>query len=182
MITKGISIVIFSFSYPVIVVTMISHVDPLWYQVSRFIECGLGGAVSMWLGKRNLKQLRKYFATICISDCILTVACNFMFAHDPNYRFISMSLLNVLISSMMYRIIDDIINNISRGSELTILNNRREGYEQISIFLGSLMIVAMTYFKIDISCDLALTLQCLATIISCMSSIFITKKLIGWKD
>lgn len=180
IITESIAMIIFAFTSPVIIITMISMVDPIWYQASRLIEYGLGGLISIWLNKKNLNKLKKYFVYLCICNCLLTIMCNFLFAHLPNYRFIAISLMNVLISGMVFKIIDDIMNNLSYGSNLTILNNKRDGFEQISVLIGTILIMVATYFKLNISCDLALTLQCIAFVISCCASLFITKKLIKY--
>lgn len=174
--------VIFSFTSPIIIVTMISEVDPIYYQASRLIEYGLGGVINVWINKNKLNLLKKYFAYLCIADCSLTIICNYMFAHIPNYRFIAISLLNVIISSLIFRIIDDIMNNLTTGSNLSILNGKREGFEQISTLIGTALIMLVTYLNLDISCDTALTLQCIAFIIACITSIFITKRLIEYKN
>lgn len=72
------------------------------------------------------------------------------------------------------------MNNITNGSDLSILNSRKEGFEQISILLGTISIMIITYYNIDFSCDMALTLQCVALIISCLTSLFITRKLMKY--
>lgn len=81
---------------------------------------------------------------------------------------------------MIFRIIDDIMNNIIDGSNLSILNSRKEGFEQISILLGTILIMSITYLHVDFTCDMALTLQCIALIISCLTSLFITRKLMKY--
>ncbi|MBM6760840.1 hypothetical protein [Megamonas hypermegale] len=178
MLIEGVALVIFAFTSPVIVVTMISTVNPIWYQGSMLIEYGLGGVINVWINKTKLIYLKKYFMYLCVINCILTIMCNFLFAHLPNYRFIALSLINVLISSLVFRTIDDIINNLTTGSSLSILNGKKEGFEQIATLTGTVLIMLLTYFNFDISCDLALTLQCIAYIISCLNSLIITKKLI----
>lgn len=180
VITDGIAMIIFAFTSPVIIITMISTVDPIWYQASRLIEYSLGGIVNMMINRNKLTLLRKYFSYLCIIDCSLTIICNYSFAHMPNYRFVAISLLNVLISSLVFRIIDDIINNIATGSNISILNSKREGFQQISTLIGTILIMLLTYYSFNISCDLALTLQCVAFIISCLTSLLITRKLMRY--
>lgn len=180
VIAESVAMIIFAFTSPVIIITMMSSVDPIWYQISRLIEYGLGGLINLWFNKNKLTILRKYFIHLCILDCVLTIYCNIIFAHLPNYRFIAISLLNVLMSGMIFRIIGDIMNNITNGSDLSILNSRKEGFEQISILLGTISIMIITYYNIDFSCDMALTLQCVALIISCLTSLFITRKLMKY--
>lgn len=165
----------FSFTSPIIIITMISEVNPIYYQASRLIEYGLGGIINIWINKNRLNLLKKYFTHLCIVDCSLTIICNYMFAHIPNYRFIAISLLNVLISSLVFRIIDDIINNLTTGSNLSILNGKREGFQQISTLIGTILIMLVTYLNLNISCDIALTLQCLAFIITCITSILLLR-------
>ena len=149
VLAESIAMIIFAFTSPVIIITMISNVDPIWYQTSRFVEYGLGGLINLWFNKKKLSILRRYFVPLCIIDCILTIFCNAAFAHFPNYRFIAISLLNVLMSGMIFRIIDDIMNNITDGSNLSILNSRKEGFEQISILLGTILIMSITYLHVD---------------------------------
>lgn len=180
VLAESIAMIIFAFTSPVIIITMISNVDPIWYQTSRFVEYGLGGLINLWFNKKKLSILRRYFVPLCIIDCILTIFCNAALAHFPNYRFIAISLLNVLMSGMIFRIIDDIMNNITDGSNLSILNSRKEGFEQISILLGTILIMSITYLHVDFTCDMALTLQCIALIISCLTSLFITRKLMKY--
>ena len=181
IIIEGVAVIIFAFTSPIIIITMISEVDPIYYQASRLIEYGLGGFINLWINKNKLNLLRKYFSYLCIADCSLTIICNYMFAHMPNYRFIAISILNVLISSLVFRIIDDIMNNLTTGSNLSVLNGKREGFEQVSTLVGTILIMLVTYLNLNISCDTALTLQCIAFIIVCIAELFITKKLIKYR-
>lgn len=41
----------FSFTSPIIIITMISEVNPIYYQASRLIEYGLGGIINIWINK-----------------------------------------------------------------------------------------------------------------------------------
>lgn len=53
VIAESVAMIIFAFTSPVIIITMISNVDPIWYQTSRFVEYGLGGLINLWFNKKS---------------------------------------------------------------------------------------------------------------------------------
>lgn len=166
------SCLLISMSEPTIKIWMVSHVNPIYYKVSIIIECIIGIIINMLIGKDSLQKLKRYFVYICLLDSILMFIINLIVTDDANIRFIILSISYPLITALMIKIIIDVYNNLTSGSSLTILGERRSGINKLGFIAG--VIISMI---IEIDLNTALILQLLGIIIETFSSIFIRKRL-----
>lgn len=166
------SCLLISMSEPTIKIWMVSHVNPIYYKISIIIECIIGIIINMLMGKDSLQKLKRYFVYICLLDSILMFIINLIITDDANIRFIIISISYPLITALMIKIIIDVYNNLTSGSSLTILGERRSGINKLGFIAG--VIISMI---IEIDLNTALILQLLGIIIETFSSIFIRKRL-----
>ena len=183
MVLDIISAVLLAFSGPVIRLEMAKAVDPLFYQLTDFIQYGLAILLNFGIDNKILNFIKKHFRVLCILDAFTTIIVNLVFENWANARFISLAVLGVLVTGLMFRVIGDIYiyNNIANGSDLTILQSRKEGMYKLAILIGSAIIVIFTFFNVNITLSEALHIQCIALIIDCLVSVFITNKLIKYQ-
>lgn len=181
MVLDIISAVLLAFSGPVIRLEMAKAVDPLFYQLTDFIQYGLAILLNFGIDNKILSFIKKHFRVLCILDAFTTIFVNLAFENWANARFISLAILGVLVTGLMFRVIGDIYNNIANGSDLTILQSRKEGMYKLALLIGSAIIVLFTFFNVNISLSEALHIQCIALIIDCLVSVFITNKLIKYQ-
>lgn len=170
-----------SFVAPIIRLEMARMVDPIFYQMSDFIQYGLGIVLNLGIDTKMLKFIKKHFRVLCIIDAVTTIFVNIAFSHMANARFISLAILGVLVTGLMFRVFADIYNNLTSGTDLTILQSRKAGFYKLALVLGSGGVVIFTYFNVSIDIDTALHIQCIALIIDCLVSVFITNKLIKYQ-
>lgn len=142
----------------VIQIFMIKHISETFFKVYRSLDMLIPIIILLYF-KSNVKiiKLRRYFLHIIGFSTIAFTLANIGGMWSPEFRFITICVLEGFGSFLWIMVMDDLFNQIFQKTDLTVWNNKSQLYKMIGVFIGTVIVI-----NIDIEVNTCLILQCVA--------------------
>lgn len=142
----------------VVQIYMIKHISEQFFKVYRSLDMLIPIVILLYF-KSNVKivKLRRYFAHIIGFSTIAFTIANIGGMWSPEFRFMTICLIEGFGSFLWIMVMDDLFNQIFQKTDLTVWNNKNQLYRMSGVFIGALIVIS-----VDIDVNTCLILQCIA--------------------
>ena len=142
---------------PVIQVYFMKLVSTQILTVSNMLALGLGAVTNSSIRREKIMAIyRSHFNIIVVVDMILFAVISGLSTEMIVVRFLGFSILNAVTSTLWGVVIQDRINNVLHGSELTDWSALLSAYRLYAALIGS----ALLFIIVSIPIEVAIALQC----------------------
>ena len=142
---------------PVIQVYFMKLVSTQILTVSNMLALGLGAVTNSSIRREKIMAIyRSHFNIIVVVDMILFAVISGLSTEMIVVRFLGFSILNAVTSTLWGAVIQDRINNVLHGSELTDWSALLSAYRLYAALIGS----ALLFIIVSIPIEVAIALQC----------------------
>lgn len=121
---------------PIIRVYMISNVDPIWFKLNLLVDAAISGMLSLLIKKEWLVFMKEHFGVLLLVDFAFLLVSNAAGVVSPAARYVLLSLQTPLVTQFIFKVTSDIVNNVASGSDLTIIDQRMDGFFCLSTISG----------------------------------------------
>ena len=142
---------------PVIQVYFMKLVSTQVLTVSNTLALGLGAVTNSSIRREKIMNIyRRHFNIIVVVDMILFAVISGLSTEMIVVRFLGFSILNAVTSTLWGAVIQDRINNVLHGSELTDWSALFSAYKLYAALIGS----ALLFIIVSMPIEVAIALQC----------------------
>ena len=146
---------------PVIQVYFMKLVSTQILTVSNMLALGLGAVTNSSIRREKIMAIyRSHFNIIVVVNMILFAVISGLSTEMIVVRFLGFSILNAVTSTLWGVVIQDRINNVLHGSELTDWNALLSAYSLYAALIGS----ALLFIIVSMPIEVAIALQCFGNI------------------
>lgn len=143
---------------PVIQVYFMKLVSTQVLTVSNMLALGLGAVTNSSIRREKIMEIyRSHFNVIVIVNMILFTIVSGLSTDFIVVRFLGFSFMNAVTSTLWGVIIQDRINNVLHGSEITDWNALLSSYKLYAALVGS----ALLFIIVTMPVEVAIGIQCL---------------------
>ena len=171
--------VIFSFAMamttPVVHVYFMRLIDASILAIANMISVGIAAMTNTSVTRKGfLEWYDKHFTFIVVSDVLLFSVISFAGMEWATIRFIGMAIINAISTTLWICVMQNAINSIVKGKELTIWQSLASSYELYASLAGGLAILLIG----DMHIELAIAIQCVANLVMGLTDLRAKKLLI----
>ena len=171
--------VIFSFAMamttPVVHVYFMRLIDASILAIANMISVGIAAMTNTSVTRKGfLEWYDKHFTFIVVSDILLFSVISFAGMEWATIRFIGMAIINAISTTLWICVMQNAINSIVKGKELTIWQSLASSYELYASLAGGLAILLIG----DMHIELAIAIQCVANLVMGLTDLKAKKLLI----
>ena len=142
---------------PVIQVYFMKLVSTQILTVSNMLALGLGAVTNSSIRREKIMNIYlRHFNIIVVVDMILFAVISGLSTEMIVVRFLGFSILNAVTSTLWGAVIQDRINNVLHGSELTDWSALLSAYRLYAALIGS----ALLFIIVSMPIEVAIGLQC----------------------
>ena len=157
--------VIFSFSMamtsPVVHIYFMRLIDASVLAVANMISVGIAAMTNTSVTRNGfLEWYDKHFTLIVVTDVLLFTVISFAGMEWATIRFIGMARINAISTTLWICVMQNAINAVVKGKELTIWQSLASCYELYASLAGGLVILLIG----DMHIELAIAIQCTANL------------------
>lgn len=158
--------VVFSFAMavttPVVHVYFMRLIDASVLAVANMISVGIAAMTNTSVTRKGfLEWYDKHFTLIVVTDVLLFTVISFASMEWATIRFIGMAIINAISTTLWICVMQNTINSVVKGKELTIWQSLASSYELYASLAGGLVILILGSIDIEI----AIAIQCIANLI-----------------
>lgn len=158
--------VVFSFAMavttPVVHVYFMRLIDASVLAVANMISVGIAAMNNTSVTRKGfLEWYDKHFTLIVVTDVLLFTVISFASMEWATIRFIGMAIINAISTTLWICVMQNTINSVVKGKELTIWQSLASSYELYASLAGGLVILILGSIDIEI----AIAIQCIANLI-----------------
>ena len=158
--------VVFSFAMavttPVVHVYFMRLIDASVLAVANMISVGIAAMTNTSVTRKGfLEWYDKHFTLIVVTDVLLFTVISFASMEWVTIRFIGMAIINAISTTLWICVMQNTINSVVKGKELTIWQSLASSYELYASLAGGLVILILGSIDIEI----AIAIQCIANLI-----------------
>lgn len=121
---------------PIIRVYMITNVDPIWFKVNLLVDAAISGILSLLIKKEWIIFMKENFGLLLLIDFVFLLVSNAAGVVSPAARYVLLSLQTPLVTAFIFKVLGDVINNVAKGSDLTIIDQKMDGFFCLSTISG----------------------------------------------
>lgn len=157
---------IFSFAMamtePVVYLYFVKLIDTRVLAMANMLAVGIAAITNTSVTKRSfLEWYEEHFTLIVGVDIFLFAVISIAGMEWATLRFIGMSVLNAISTTLWICVMQNSINAVVKGMELTIWQSLARSYELYTSLIGGLVILVLGSLDIEI----AIAIQCIANLI-----------------
>ena len=172
--------VIFSFAMamttPVVHVYFMRLIDASVLAVANMISVGIAAMTNTSVTRKGfLEWYDKHFTLIVVTDVLLFTVISFAGMEWATIRFIGMAIINAISTTLWICVMQNAINSVVKGKELTIWQSLASSYELYASLAGGLVILILGSINIEI----AIAIQCIGNLIMGLADLKARKLLIA---
>ena len=172
--------VIFSFAMamttPVIRVYFIRFVNSDILAISDMLAVGIAAITNTTITKEKfLEWYDKHFTFIVVTDVLLFTVISFAGMEWATIRFIGMAIINAISTTLWICVMQNAINSVVKGNELTIWKSLASSYELYASLVGGLVILILGSIDVEI----AIMIQCIANLVMGLTDLKARKLLVA---
>ena len=158
--------VVFSFAMavttPVVHIYFMRLIDASVLAVANMISVGIAAMTNTSVTRKGfLEWYDKHFTLIVVTDVLLFTVISFASMEWATIRFIGMAIINAISTTLWICVMQNTINSVVKGKELTIWQSLASSYELYASLAGGLVILILGSIDIEI----AIAIQCIANLI-----------------
>ena len=158
--------VVFSFAMamtePVVYLYFVKLIDTRVLAMANMLAVGIAAITNTSVTKRSfLDWYEEHFTLIVGVDIFLFAVISLAGMEWATLRFIGMSVLNAISTTLWICVMQNSINAVVKGTELTIWHSLARSYELYASLGGGLVILVLGSLEIEI----AIAIQCIANLI-----------------
>ena len=171
---------IFSFAVamtaPVLQVYFMRLISSEVLAISNMLAVGIAAITNTSITKKGfLEWYNKHFTFIVVSDVLLFAVISFAGMKWAAMRYISMAVINAISTTLWICIMQNAINAVVKGKELTIWQSLASSYELYASLAGGLVILMLGSIDVEI----AIAIQCTANLVMGLTDLRARKLLIN---
>ena len=171
--------VVFSFAMamtePVVYLYFVKLIDTRVLAMANMLAVGIAAITNTSVTKRSfLDWYEEHFTLIVGVDIFLFAVISLAGMEWATLRFIGMSVLNSISTTLWICVMQNSINAVVKGTELTIWQSLARSYELYASLIGGLVILVLGSLEIEI----AIATQCLANLFMGLTDLRAKKLLI----
>ena len=171
---------IFSFAVamtaPVLQVYFMRLISSEVLAISNMLAVGIAAITNTSITKKGfLEWYNKHFTFIVVSDVLLFAVISFAGMKWAAMRYISMAVINAISTTLWICIMQNAINAVVKGKELTIWQSLASSYELYASLAGGLVILILGSIDVEI----AIMIQCIANLIMGLADLKARKLLVA---
>lgn len=156
---------IFSFAVamtaPVLQVYFMRLISSEVLAISNMLAVGIAAITNTSITKKGfLEWYNKHFTFIVATDVLLFTVISFAGMEWATIRFIGMAIINAISTTLWICVMQNAINAVVKGKELTIWQSLASSYELYASLAGGLVILILGSIDIEI----AIAIQCMANL------------------
>ena len=172
--------VIFSFAMamttPVVHIYFMRLIDASVLAVANMISVGIAAMTNTSVTRKGfLEWYDNHFTLIIVTDVLLFAVISIVGMEWATIRFIGMAIINAVSTTLWVCVMQNAINAIVKGKELTIWQSLAKSYEMYASLAGGLAILLIG----DINIELAIAIQCIANLIMGLTDLKARKLLVA---
>ena len=157
--------VVFSFAMamtePVVYLYFVKLIDTRVLAMANMLAVGIAAITNTSVTKRSfLDWYEEHFTLIVGVDICLFTVISLAGMEWATLRFIGMSVLNAISTTLWICVMQNSINAVVKGTELTIWQSLSKSYEFYASLAGGVVILILGTMDIEI----AIAIQCLANL------------------
>ena len=157
---------IFSFAMamttPVVHIYFMKLIDTSVLAIANMISVGIAAITNTSVTKRGfLEWYDRHFTLIVATDVSLFAVISFIGMEWATIRFIGMAVINAISTTLWICIMQNAINAVVKGKDLTIWQSLSSSYELYASLAGGLVIVILGSIDVEI----AIAIQCIANLV-----------------
>lgn len=158
--------VIFSFmmamTTPVVHIYFMKLIDASVLAIANMISVGIAAMTNTSVTRKGfLEWYDKHFTLIVVTDVLLFTVISFVGMEWATIRFIGMAIINAISTTLWICVMQNAINSVVKGKELTIWQSLASSYELYASLAGGLVILILGSIDVEI----AIMIQCIANLI-----------------
>ena len=171
--------VIFSFAMamtsPIVHIYFMRLIDASVLAVANMISVGIAAMTNTSVTRKGfLEWYDKHFTLIVVTDVLLFTVISLAGMEWATIRFIGMAIINAISTTLWICVMQNAINSVVKGKELTIWQSLAKSYELYASLTGGLAILLIG----DIHIEVAIAIQCTANLIMGLTDLKARKLLI----
>lgn len=171
---------IFSFAVamtaPVLQVYFMRLISSEVLAISNMLAVGIAAITNTSITKKGfLEWYNKHFTFIVVSDVLLFAVISFAGMKWAAMRYISMAVINAISTTLWICIMQNAINAVVKGKELTTWQSLANSYELYASLAGGLVILMLGSIDVEI----AIAIQCTANLVMGLTDLRARKLLIN---
>lgn len=156
---------IFSFAMaittPVIHIYFMRLIDASVLAIANTISVGIAAMTNTSITRKGfLEWYDKHFILIVVTDVLLFTVISLAGMEWATIRFIGMAIINAISTTLWVCVMQNAINSVVKGKELTIWQSLESSYNLYASLAGGLAIIILGSIDVEI----AIAIQCLANL------------------
>ena len=172
--------VIFSFAMaittPVIHIYFMRLIDASVLAIANMISVGIAAMTNTSVTRKGfLEWYDKHFTLIVVTDVLLFTVISFAGMERATIRFIGMAIINAISTTLWICVMQNAINSVVKGNELTIWKSLASSYELYASLVGGLVILILGSIDVEI----AIMIQCIANLVMGLTDLKARKLLVA---
>lgn len=174
---------IFSFAMamttPVVHIYFMKLIDTSVLAIANMISVGIAAITNTSVTKRCfLEWYDRHFTLIVATDVSLFAVISFIGMEWATIRFIGMAVINAISTTLWICIMQNAINAVVNGKDLTIWQSLSSSYELYASLAGGVVILVLGTIDVEI----AIAIQCIANLIMGLTDLKARKLLLLKSD
>ena len=174
---------IFSFAMamttPVVHIYFMKLIDTSVLAIANMISVGIAAITNTSVTKRGfLEWYDRHFTLIVATDVSLFAVISFIGMEWATIRFIGMAVINAISTTLWICIMQNAINAVVKGKDLTIWQSLSSSYELYASLAGGVVILVLGTIDVEI----AIAIQCIANLIMGLTDLKARKLLLLKSD
>ena len=171
--------VIFSFAMamttPVVHIYFMRLIDASVLAIANMISVGIAAMTNTSVTRKGfLEWYDKHFTLIVVTDVLLFTVISFAGMEWATMRFIGMAIINAISTTLWVCVMQNAINNVIEGKDLTIWQSLANSYEMYASLVGGSVILLIG----DMDIEVAIAIQCVANLVMGLTDLRAKKLLI----
>ena len=172
--------VIFSFAMaitsPVIHIHFMRLIDASVLAIANMISVGIAAITNTSVTRKGfLEWYDKHFTLIVVTDVLLFTVISLAGMEWATIRFIGMAIINAISTTLWICVMQNAINAVVKGKELTIWQSLASSYELYASLVGGLVILMLGSIDVEI----AIMIQCIANLVMGLTDLKARKLLVA---
>ena len=174
---------IFSFAMamtmPVVHIYFMRLIDASVLAIANMISVGIAAMTNTSVTRNGfLEWYDKHFTLIVVTDVLLFTVISFAGMEWATIRFIGMAIINAISTTLWICVMQNTINSVVKGKELTVWQSLASSYELYASLAGGLVILILGSIDIEI----AIAIQCIGNLIMGLADLKARKLLLLKSD
>lgn len=161
---------------PVIHIYFMRLIDASVLAIANMISVGIAAMTNTSVTRKGfLEWYEKHFTLIVVTDVLLFTVISFAGMEWATIRFIGMAIINAISTTLWICVMQNAINSVVKGNELTIWKSLASSYELYASLVGGLVILILGSIDVEI----AIMIQCIANLVMGLTDLKARKLLVA---